>query len=120
MDLLIASENEQHEYHLRLLLENKVKVIQDFPVPNSLRKLREFLGVINFYRRFIPHCADILQPLTDMLSCKSKDKAISLTECELASFQRAKSTLAEATMLVHPAVDTNTCVHCRLRTYFSY
>lgn len=91
-------------------LKKKVKLIQDFPVPNSLRKLREFLGLINFYRRFIPHCADILQPLTDMLSCKSKNKAISLAEYELSSFQRAKTTLAEATLLVHPAVDLPLCL----------
>ena len=55
-----------------LPLKDKVKVIQDFPVPNSIRKLRQFLGLINFYRRFIPNCAEVLQPLTDLLAGKSK------------------------------------------------
>ena len=55
-------------------LAEKVQSLHDFPVPTSLRRLREFLGLINFYRRFIPNCADIVQPLTDML--KNKEKKI--------------------------------------------
>ena len=91
-------------------LESKAKVIQDFPVPTSLCKLREFLGLINFYRRFIPHCADILQPLTDRLSCKRKTKAIELSEEELLAFGKAKAALAEHTLLVHPLVDAPLCL----------
>ena len=39
--------------------------ITDFLEPTSMRKLWEFLGLVNFYRRFVPSCADLLQPLTD-------------------------------------------------------
>ena len=53
-------------------LAEKVQSLQDFPVPTSLRKLREFLGLINFCRRFITNCADIVQLLTDMLKKKEK------------------------------------------------
>ncbi|XP_064485913.1 uncharacterized protein LOC135398442 [Ornithodoros turicata] len=48
-------------------LDHKVLAIRNFRMPTSLRKLREFLGMVNFYRRFIPGCARILRPLTDML-----------------------------------------------------
>ena len=34
----------------------RVQAIRDFPLPSTQRKLCEFLGLINFYRRFIPHC----------------------------------------------------------------
>ena len=34
-------------------LEQKIKTIQAFPAPTSLRKLREFLGLVNLYRHFI-------------------------------------------------------------------
>ncbi len=44
-------------------LESKVQAIREFPLPNSQRKLREFLGLINFYHCFLPHCAASLQPL---------------------------------------------------------
>ena len=87
-------------------LDEKVQHIRDFPAPNSLRKLREFLGLINFYRRFIPHCADILQPLTDLLkNRKKKNQPIELNEREFSAFSRAKDELANATSLIHPRSD---------------
>ena len=48
-------------------LEEHVITIQAFPAPTSLCKLREFLGLVNFYRRFIPNCTDVSQPLTDIM-----------------------------------------------------
>ena len=95
------------QYGIRPLAD-KVKSIQDFPVPESLLKLREFLGLINFYRHFIPCCADMVQPLTDMLrNCKKKNQptCITLDECARSAFELIKVKLSEATLLVHPKVD---------------
>ena len=47
-------------------LSTRVKAIKDFPPPTLFKKLREFLGFINFYRRFVPRCAQLIQPLTDL------------------------------------------------------
>lgn len=44
----------------------KVQAIQDFPQSSSIRKLRELLGLVNFYNCFIPNCAAFLRPLTHM------------------------------------------------------
>lgn len=41
-------------------LEEKVAVVRNFPRPTTRRKLRELLGLVNLYHRFIPHCATIL------------------------------------------------------------
>lgn len=49
------------------------KAVNEFPVPNSQRQLREFLRLINFYHRFIPHCANILRPLNSCLVSRGKD-----------------------------------------------
>ena len=83
-------------------LPEKVDAIRNFPEPTSLRKLRAFLGLVNFYRRFIPNCASILQPLTDLLRCKERNKTITLSEYALCAFNQVKSVLADATLLVHP------------------
>ena len=91
-------------------LESKVQIIHDFPPPTSLTKLREFLGMINFYRRFIPHAADILQPLTDLLATKVKNKSLQLNEIQLSAFEKGKSELANAVLLVHPKVDSPLCI----------
>ena len=85
-------------------LPAKVKAIQEFPLPTSLRKLREFLGLINFYHRFVPHCAKILTLLTDLLSpkCNINDPFLLTGDTESA-FINIKAALAKATILVHPS-----------------
>ena len=45
-----------------LPLVQKVEAIQNFPMPKTMRQLRTFLGMINFYRRFIPQAGAILHP----------------------------------------------------------
>ena len=41
-------------------LPEKVEALHNFPRPSSQRKLREFLGLINFCNRFIPNLASLL------------------------------------------------------------
>lgn len=45
---------------------SKVAAISDFPLPDTMRKLRQFLGMVNFFRRFLPNCAQVIKPLTDI------------------------------------------------------
>ena len=53
-------------------LQTKVQVIVDFPQPTSRRQLRTFFGLINFYHRFIPGCARILEPLNSLLASSTE------------------------------------------------
>jgi putative transposase len=48
-------------------IASREAVINDHPPPTTVKELQGFLGVINFYRRFIPAAAHILKPLTDQL-----------------------------------------------------
>ncbi|BHF70471.1 hypothetical protein SprV_0301352200 [Sparganum proliferum] len=86
-------------------LTEKVQCISSSPVPNTLTQLRRFIGLINYYRRFIPHCAAILAPLTDLL--KSKAKPIELSPAAHTAFEEAKKALADATMLHHLSSDAH-------------
>jgi hypothetical protein len=64
----------------------------------DIKQLQHFLGMVNFYRRFLPNCAQVLKPLTEG---GSQDFAI---ECHRSGgFQQAKSLLAAAVLLQHPA-----------------
>ena len=45
----------------------KVDAINYFSTPQNARSLRRFLGMVNFYRKFIPQCAKILTPLNSLL-----------------------------------------------------
>ena len=75
----------------------KISAIQDFPTPTSKRQLRRFIGMINFYRRFIPNCSTILQPLTNLLQRKNRN--ISLETDALHAFNAAKTALVNFTKL---------------------
>ena len=44
-------------------LAQKVEAIKNFSPPTNLKQLRRFLGMVSYYRRFIPNCADTLRPL---------------------------------------------------------
>jgi hypothetical protein len=41
--------------------------IENCPPSQDIKKLQRFLGMVNFYRRFLPNCAQVLKPLTDLL-----------------------------------------------------
>nr|VZH96060.1 unnamed protein product [Spirometra erinaceieuropaei] len=80
-------------------LPSKVAAIRDFPPPTSKRQLQRFLGMVNFYRRFLPNCADTILPLTDLLS--GPKRTFELTSAALTSFEQVKDLLADATLLTH-------------------
>lgn len=86
-------------------LKDKVRAILNFPQPKTLSELRSFLGMINFYHRFLPNIADILVPLNKLLAgVKKKDKRpVSWTPEAVTSFQKAKDAMAGATLLHHPS-----------------
>ena len=92
-------------------LETKVDVIRQFPQPTTQRKLRQFLGLINFYHRFIPGGAHMLQPLNAMLTGSSRsEQCLVWTPDAETAFTKIKDALADATLLVHPQPDAPTCL----------
>ena len=82
-------------------LPKNASTLADFPPPTTRHELQRFLGMVNFYRRFLPHIAAILFPLTEALK-GGRSVALNWTsECELA-FNSAKDALAAAAELSHP------------------
>ena len=70
-----------------------------------------FLGLVNFYHRFVPGCASILKPLHDLLSPPSKKGTQSTWTSEADSaFTRSTDALAAASLLCHPQLDAPTCI----------
>jgi hypothetical protein len=48
-----------------------VAAIQEFPRPTIIKELQAFMGMVNFYRSFLPSIAHMLRPLRDEL-CSGK------------------------------------------------
>lgn len=90
-------------------LPAKVQAIVNYPRPNSIRQLRRFLGLVNFYRRFIPSCATTLKPLEDLLvHAKAAASTPAWTDAAEQAFSDIKDKLAEVTLLTHPKHDAPT------------
>lgn len=85
-------------------LPEKTEAITTFKKPSTVRELRRFLGVINFYRRFIPKAAEMQAPLHACYSGNKKDdKTNILWTQELDNaFEQCKQALANTTLLAHP------------------
>ena len=89
-------------------LPDQVQVIRDFPQLSTLRQLQEFLGLVNFYHRFIPQCAAIVTPLDSLLkSTANSSCTLQWTPSATAAFQEIKDKLANGTLQVHPKPDTS-------------
>lgn len=48
-------------------LPEKIEAIKKYPTPTDAKQLRQFLGTINFYRRFIPNAAEDQALLNEVL-----------------------------------------------------
>ena len=84
-------------------LPSKVSAIQRHSLPVTVKDMQQFLGMLNFYRKFIPAAAQLLQPLTDCLRGGLAGSAvISWTDAMEMAFAAAKSSLAAAAVLAHP------------------
>ncbi|UYV74048.1 hypothetical protein LAZ67_11001970 [Cordylochernes scorpioides] len=83
-------------------LPEKMRIVKDFPQPNSTRQLQRFIGLVNFYHRFIKNSSHILAPLYSLLKTKSPNASLNWTSDTLEAFQNIKNALAENTLLNYP------------------
>ena len=81
-------------------LTKHLDAISTFPAPADRQQLQRFLGMVNFYRRFIKNAAKVLAPLTDGL--KGPASAFLWTPAMQASFASAKALLVQVVGLSHP------------------
>ena len=87
-------------------LPNKVTAIEKAPAPKNTQELRSFLGLLNYYGKFIPNLSTLLHPLNALLQAETKWAWSK--ECAEA-FQLSKDQLTSAQVLTHydPALPLN-------------
>ena len=92
-------------------IPNKIDAILSFAKPPNLRGLRHFLGMINYYRCFISHCAETLRPLNQMSSPKKgKKTSLSWSEEAETAFLDIKNKLAGIVLLSYSVKDAKTAI----------
>ncbi len=78
---------------------DKVKAVQNFPVPTSVNNVRSFLGLTGYYRAFIKDFATIAFPLTRLLK---KNVPFQWNDAQQRSFEFLKAALTHAPILAFP------------------
>lgn len=63
-------------------LLGKVQALAACPPPTTKRQVRQFLGIANYYQRFIPLFVSIASPLTGILTKNSPQCVLWTQECE--------------------------------------
>lgn len=85
-------------------LPERLSTIQNYQLPKTTKGLRRFIGMINFYRRFLPHTAETQAPLHDLTKGDKKDnKEIQWTPIAISAFEKCKQELTNAITLAHPS-----------------
>lgn len=82
----------------------KTEKVRNFPVPRSQTELKSFLGLCNYYRRFVEGFAHIATPLNQLLKGDKRGKFKTgdwTDECQTA-FQKLKDALTSAPILGFP------------------
>lgn len=80
----------------------KVSCIEQYPSPTSVRQLRAFLGLANYYRQFVPEYGAIAAPLNSLLK---KDVAFEWTSAHQSSLDSLKQHLCSAPILRYPEMN---------------
>ena len=78
--------------------DSKLDAIVQAPPPKNVQELRSFLGLLNYYCKFIPNLSSLIHPLNDLLKKDKKWKwSKECGEC----FRIAKEKLVSPNLLVH-------------------
>lgn len=80
--------------------QKKIEAIKKFPVPKTVKEIRGFLGLIGYYRKFIPNLSKIVKPLTESTK---KNAVINIEDKKyLEAIQTCKQLLTNAPILAFP------------------
>lgn len=79
---------------------DKIKSIQNFPIPKNTKQIKGFLGLLGYYRKFIKDFAKITKPLT---KCLKKDATINVHDPDYVKcFEFCKTLLVNDPILQYP------------------
>nr|CAD40076.1 OSJNBa0085C10.29 [Oryza sativa Japonica Group] len=87
----------------------KVEAMTEWKAPKSVTKIRSFLGLAEYYRRFIEGFSKIARPMTQLL--KKEKKFEWIEQCQ-ASFEQLKEKLTTAPILVLPDNRKDFVIYC--------
>ena len=87
-------------------LSDRIAALRDSEPPSNRTGLQRFLGMVNYYHRFLPQIAAILAPLHAQASGKGQN--IEWSKDFQDAFDKTKTLLGQEVLLHHPRPDLPT------------
>ena len=94
--------------------EDKKKAILQAPAPKNVTQLKSWLGLLNYYSKFLPNLSATLAPLYDLLKSQ---RSWSWESSQQVAFSNAKELLTSASVLVHYEPDRELVLACDASEY---
>ena len=94
--------------------QEKVRAIRDAPEPKNITELRSFLGLINYYGKFLSNLSMTLSPLYILLNKKQKWE---WSTAQAQAFKLAKEALQADSLLVHYDTEKPLILACDASQY---
>ena len=92
----------------------KIRAIMAAPTPQDVTQLKSFLGLINYYSKFLPNLSHVLAPLYKLLQNTQK---WTWGPAQATAFQKAKGELTSSRVLVHYNPDLPVVLDCDASPY---
>ena len=68
----------------------RISIIDEFQIPTTVKQVRQFIGLVNYYRRIIPNFSAVAAPLTNLMKKDGRTKII-LDDLAINAFKQLKS-----------------------------
>ena len=94
--------------------ESKVRAILRMPEPSNVHEVRQFVGMANFFSRFIPHLSSVLEPLHQLTA---KETAWGWGPEQFRAVSDVKTALASAPVLCFFDKNVPVTVQCDASAY---
>lgn len=92
----------------------KTDSIRNFPTPQNVTQVQSFLGLANYYRRFVAQFSDIARP---MYRLTKKEVIFNWNDDCVKAFERLKEILTSKIVLAHPDFTRQMIVTCDASGY---
>lgn len=81
---------------------DKIHAIKKYPLPKTPKEIKQFLGLLGYYRKFIPDFARITKPMTQ---CLKKGNKINFDTNYINCFEKCTMLLTNDPILKYPDFD---------------
>lgn len=95
-------------------VQEKVQAIKEAPTPSNVTELKAYLGLLNYYNKFLPKLSTVLAPVHKLLKKETKWK---WGEAQQAAFEKSKEMMQSAEVLVHYDPEKDIVLSCDASPY---